>query len=401
MSLGGVPFDALDVVVVVSVLAFAVSGFRAGFVVGVASFVGFLGGGFAGMALAPRLVSAAGQASLRAVGSIAIVLVVAALGQALLVWLGRRVRRVLGARPIQFVDSLLGAVLSAVAVLTVTWFLASALRGGPLPAVATQVRESTVITAVDRYVPEPARNLFSSFRRVLADDALPRVFGSLAPERIVSVPPPTAAVARDPEVIAAADSVVKVTGLAVSCERRVEGSGFVVAPSYVITNAHVVAGVVDPTVQVGGRGTRYATRVVAYDPYRDLALLYAPALHALPLKFGPDATRGDQAAVAGFPLDGPYHVASARVRTVVLARGASIYDDAQVTRQIYSLYATVQPGNSGGPLLSTDGQVYGVVFAKSVDNPQTGYALTRTEVAPMLEQAGVARARVSTSACTA
>lgn len=401
MSIAGVPFTILDVVIVIACLVFAVSGYRQGFVVGLASFVGLLGGGLGGMALAPRLVDGLDQAGARAVGSIAVVVVAAALGQALAGWVGRRVRRVLRIGPLRVLDALAGALLSTVAVLGVTWFLALALRGGPLPVIDAQVRTSTVITTVDRYMPDPARNLFSSLRRVLAEDALPRVFGSLAPERIVPVAPPPSAIARDPDVVAAAPSIVKVTGDAVSCNRRMEGTAFVVAPSYLITNAHVVAGVHDPVLQVGGRGARYAARVVAYDPQRDLALLYAPALGAPPLRFGPDAAPGDQAAVAGFPLDGPYRVEPARIRSVLLARGPSIYGTTQVTREVYSLYASVRPGNSGGPLLSADGRVYGVVFAKSIDDPRTGYALTRAEVASMLARAGHDTTAADTGACAA
>lgn len=401
MTIAGVPVTVLDIVVAVACLVFAVSGYRQGFILGLASFVGLLGGGFAGLALAPRLVDMLDQPQARAVGSIAVVALAAILGQALASWVGRRVGRVLRRGPGRVLDSLLGALLSTVAVLVITWFLALALRGGPLPVIDAQVRQSVIVTTVDRYMPDQARNLFAATRRVLAEDALPRVFGSLAPEQILPVAPPEPAIASDPEVAAAAASVVKVTGDAVACNRTMEGTGFVVAPSYVITNAHVVAGVRDPVLQVGGQGARYAAQVVTYDPERDLALLFAPALTAPPLTFGPDAQRGDQGAVVGFPLDGPYRVEPARVRDVILARGPSIYGSTQVTREVYSLYANVQPGNSGGPLLSLDGQVYGVVFAKSVDDPLTGYALTRTEVEPILAQAGRDTTEASTGACAA
>jgi S1-C subfamily serine protease len=189
--------------------------------------------------------------------------------------------------------------------------------------------------------------------------------------------------------------------VASACNRSQEGSGWVLADGVVVTNAHVVAGVSQPKVRVGGQGRSYDGQVVVFDPVRDLAVIDVDGLHAPALTRAGDLARGDLAVVAGFPLDGPYRLDSARVRDVITARGEDIYGSKPSVREVYSLYARVQPGNSGGPLLDPRGRVVGVVFAKSLDDDSTGYALTMDEASPVLEAGLSADRRVSTGACAA
>jgi S1-C subfamily serine protease len=281
----------------------------------------------------------------------------------------------------------------------VAWFLASSMRPGPVPSLSRAIGDSKVVSTVDRVMPDRARTLFSSFRRVLDDTTLPPVFSGLSPERIRRVPPPDGTVTGTPAVRRAARSVVEVTGTADSCSRTLDGSGFVYAPHRVLTNAHVVAGVDDPEVRVGGRGERYDARVVVFDPQRDLAVLYVPDLDAPPLVLDRSADRGDDAVVAGFPGGGPFRLVAARIRDEIRARGPDIYHRSEVTREVFSLYADVEPGNSGGPLLSPRGDVYGVIFAKSLDDSDTGYALTADEVRADARRGRGATARVETDAC--
>jgi S1-C subfamily serine protease len=200
--------------------------------------------------------------------------------------------------------------------------------------------------------------------------------------------------------VAAQASLVKVTGVAAACRRGQEGSGWVLAPGRVVTNAHVVAGIEDVTVRVRGTGPALHGSVVVFDPQRDLAVISVPGLNAPALPLGTDLARGAEAVVAGFPLDGPLRLDAARVRQVINATGQDIYGQPGVTREIYSLLTRVEPGNSGGPLLSSAGQVVGVVFAKSLDDDQTGYALTLAEAAPVLTAAAGAQGRVDTGACS-
>ena len=389
----------LDIALLVSAVSFAFSGYRQGFVAGVLAFTGFLIGGVAGLLLAPRVVSSldpgAGQ-SLLAVG---IVLLAATVGQVALGWVGAVVRARITWRPARMVDAGMGAAVSVIAMLVIAWFLASSLRPGPLPSLSREISDSRVVTAVDQVMPEQARTLFSSFRQVLDDNELPTVFGGLSPERIRSVQPPSPGITSTAAVRRAAASVVKVSGTADDCSRRLDGSGFVIAPKHVLTNAHVVAGVDQPQVRVGGTGPRLAARVVVFDPRRDLAVLYVPDLSAPALPLDDAGGRGDQAVVAGYPGGGPFRLGAARIRDTLNATGADIYHRSQTTREVFSLYADVEPGNSGGPLLSLKGDVYGVIFAKSLDDALTGYALTVDEARPVVKAGRRATAAVDTDTC--
>jgi S1-C subfamily serine protease len=163
-----------------------------------------------------------------------------------------------------------------------------------------------------------------------------------------------------------------------------------------MTNAHVVAGIDRPTVRVGGVGRLYQARVVLFDPQKDVAVLYVPALRAPVLHFDGVASRGDSAVVAGYPQDGGLDLQAATVASRINATGQNIYNSGTVTREIYSIRSTVRPGNSGGPLLTTDGEVYGVVFARSTSDDETGYVLTAHEVASDAKKAAHATARVDT-----
>jgi S1-C subfamily serine protease len=329
------------------------------------------------------------------------VIVLASLGQALFVSVGTRVRRRVTARPARWADALLGVVASIVAVCVLVWVIAGALRGGPSPSLSRAIGQSRIVAAIDEVIPASSGRVFTGFRDLLDAEGFPRVFEGFGAERIRPVAPPDPNALDTPGVRAAAASIVKITGDARACNRSQEGTGWVLARERVVTNAHVVAAVRDPQVRIGGEGRRYAARVVVFDPVRDRAVLAVPGLPAPALRLGQDLDRGDAAVVAGFPLDGPYRLDSARVREVVTARGEDIYGRRPSIRQVYSLFATVQPGNSGGPLLSASGEVVGVIFAKSLDDDSTGYALTLGESEPVLSKGRTADAPVAVGACAA
>jgi S1-C subfamily serine protease len=212
------------------------------------------------------------------------------------------------------------------------------------------------------------------------------------------VPPPNPAVVNSAGLKGARPSVVKIVGVAPSCSRSLEGSGFVFAPHHVLTNAHVVAGVqTGPTVIL--RRHHYQAKVVLYDPERDVAVLYVPGLGARPLSFAGQASQGANAIVAGYPMNRRFTAVPARIDNEQSANSPDIYQTRTVTRDIYQVRGVVRPGNSGGPLLSPSGSVYGVVFAAAVDTPDTGYALTAGEVASDVNQGRTATSAVSTQAC--
>ena len=395
----------LDIVLAVLLLSYGLTGYRHGLVVSVLSLVGFLAGGALGMWLVPELLrrwdSVDGNVLGRTFALILGVFLLAAIGQAIAVGIGSRLRRGIRVEPARVLDSVLGAVATVLAASVLLWFMAGAVRGGAPAPLAKAIGGSRVIQTIDRFVPPQTARLFAGFRSVLDREGFPRVFDDIASEPIAPVAPPNGELAAGRGVAAAAGSIVKINGVAESCNRGQEGSGWVVAPERVVTNAHVVAGVSFENVRIGGTGRSYAARVVLFDPRRDLAVLSVPGLPAPALMQGPDLKRSAGAVVAGFPLDGPYRVNSARVRDVLTARGADIYGNPGVSREVYSLFARVEPGNSGGPLLSPTGDVVGIVFAKSLDDDQTGYALTLDEARPVLDAASSSSRPVSTGACTA
>lgn len=395
--------DLLDLILIVICVVFAFSGYRQGFLIGILSFLGFLGGGVLGAKYATSLHSAFGFHGDSALFGLLTVFVAATLGQLVATAIGLALRRRITWHPARVIDSAGGAVISVISVLLVAWLVGTALAHSALTSVGRQVRHSAVLSHIDDVMPDIARTWFSSFRRLLDQNGFPQVFGAIAPEHIVKVPPPDPRVANSRAVTLARPSIVKITGVAPSCRRQLEGSGFVYASEHVMTNAHVVAGVQDPTVTAND-GRTYPATVVLYDPERDVAVLDVPGLQAPALVFAGQATRGEGAVVAGFPENGPFSPVAARVRAVEEARGPDIYQNKQVTRQIYSIYAVVRPGNSGGPLLDAVLEagrpaVFGVVFAAAVDDAHTGYALTAHEVASDATQGQQATQQVSTQGC--
>ncbi|HUA30095.1 MAG TPA: MarP family serine protease [Streptosporangiaceae bacterium] len=393
------PGDLLDLILIVLLIAFGVAGYRQGFIIGVLSFAGFIGGGAIGALFGPHIARAVTTNSAwQAIVAILVVFLAAMIGQLLASAVGVAMRSRLTWRPATFVDAIGGAVVSVISVLLIAWLIGSAVAYAPFPVISRQVNNSALLRTVDRLMPAEASVMFSDFRSLLESGPYAQVFGALGAEGALAVGPPNPTVVDAAGVGAAAPSIVKVEGVAPSCQERIEGSGFVYAPDHVLTNAHVVAGVTQGPEVITNQGTLNA-HVVLYDPQRDLAVLYVPGLNAGPLRFAGQARSGASAVVAGYPLDGPFTTAAARVGGIEQATSPDIYQTAQVTRQIYSIRAVVKPGNSGGPLLTPGGAVYGVVFAAATSVPDTGYALTASEVQSDAAAGANSRTSVSTQGC--
>lgn len=388
----------LDVGLLAVLVIYLVSGIRQGLVFGGLSLAGFVAGVALGVWLVPRVVTDLEPGRSRALIVIVGVVILGGMGQVAGAALGTRLRSTVTSRPAKVADAVLGGIVSLIGVAVVVTVLAGVVRGAPLPVVARAVGGSQVVQGLDRVVPERISRAADGMARAVAGD-FPRVFAGIGPEEIVAVEPPSAAEVGQAAAVAA-PGTVKITGIADSCLRAQEGSGFVVAPERVVTNAHVVAGVREAEVQVLGVGARLDAEVVLFDPERDLAVLAVPGLTAAPLPLGTDLAQGAPAVVVGYPGNGPYTSTAARVRQVLQARGEDIYGQPGVVRQVYSLYAEVRPGNSGGPLLDANGAVVGVVFASSLDDPDTGYALTLAESQPVLAGAAAAGTPVDTGGCS-
>jgi S1-C subfamily serine protease len=395
-----VPGDLLDLILIVLAAAFAVAGYRQGFIVGVLSFAGFLGGAAIGALFAPSLArSMARQQTKQALVAIVVVFLAAMIGQLLASAIGAALRSRVSWRPATFVDSLGGAAVSVLSVLLIAWLIGSAVVNAPFAAITTQVNHSVVLKGVDRVMPPSARTMFSDFRGLLAAGPYTQVFGELGAEPALTVAAPDPRVLSSPGLRRASDSIVKVFGDATSCSKQIEGSGFVFAPDHVLTNAHVVAGVDDNQQVVNRTGTHLAARVVFFDPGRDVAVLYVPGLNATPLSFAGPVSVGADAIVVGYPGNKSFTAVPARVDLDEKVNVPDIYESHNVTRQIYSVRALVQSGNSGGPLLAPDGQVDGVVFAAAVGVNDSGFALSSSEVTPDAQAAHSATSAVSTQGC--
>ncbi|MFJ5230543.1 MarP family serine protease [Kitasatospora sp. NPDC088391] len=391
--------NVLDFLLIAAALGFAVSGYRQGFVVGVLSVLGFLGGGLIAVQLLPLLLRHLSPGTTASVVAVVVVIVLAAIGQAVTTHFGWKLRGRIGQGKVKVLDAIGGSLVNVVSMLLVAWLIGSALAGTSMPTVSKQVRTSAVLGSVQAALPDDAPNWFSDFSKELARNGFPQVFNPFEQEPITEVEPPDPALANSPGVLRAKSSLVKVLGTAASCGKTLEGSGFVFAPHRVMTNAHVVGGVDEPTVQIGGTGQLYDATVVRYDWQRDIAVLDVPKLNAPPLAFAGEARTNDSAIVAGFPENGAFNVQPARIRGRIQANGPDIYHRGQVVRDVYSVRSLVRQGNSGGPLLTPDGQVYGVVFAKSLDSSDTGYVLTAAEVKEDAVQGATGGARVDTEGC--
>jgi S1-C subfamily serine protease len=392
--------DLLDVFLIALAVGFGWSGYRQGFVVGVLSLVGFVGGGLLGAHLAAPLSDALGLTSQGRAPVFGLLCLIgfAIAGQVLAAAIGGLVRNRLTWRPLRRLDSAGGAVVSAISILLVCWGLAQVVVRTDYRSLARQIQRSFVLGRVNAALPADAQNLLAALLRLVDSSGFPQVFGGFGSEQIVPVAPPDPNVLKQPGVKQASTRIVKVTGDAPSCSRRIEGSGFVFAADHVMTNAHVVAGVRNPTVLTNA-GKVLPAHVVLYDSRRDVAVLYVPDLGLAPLSFAAPVDRGADGVVAGFPEDGPFTAGPARVRARQQIRGPDIYQSSTVTREVYVLYADVRPGNSGGPFLSPAAQVDGVVFAASTSYANTGYALTAAEVASDARAGATATAPVSTHGC--
>ncbi|ANH37984.1 Serine protease [Nocardioides dokdonensis FR1436] len=387
--------NLLDWLLALLVLAYALSGYWQGFITGAFATAGLLAGGLFGIWLAPIALGDANPSLLVTLGALFIVILAASLGQATLQYVGARLRSRITWQPVRALDAVGGAALSAVAVLLVAWALGVAVSGSRIAGVTPMVRSSTVLAKVDNALPQSAGGLLQAFNTVVGTSFFPRYLEPFAPERIIEVAPGDERMLRRPAVQRAAPSVLKIRG-ANSCGNGVEGSGFVYAPDRLMTNAHVVAGVDAPQVQLESGPVE--GRVVYYNPDVDVAVVSFDSGSLPALEFAQAAPK-DAVAVLGYPLDGPYDVRAARIRAEQRLRSPNIYGDGAVIREVFSLRGLVRPGNSGGPIISTRGDVVGVVFAASVTDGDTGYALTTDQVEQAADQGRAATSPVSTGAC--
>ena len=388
--------NLLDWLLLLLVAAYALSGYWQGFVTGAFATAGLLLGGLLGIWLAPIALGNADPSIWISLGALFIVILAASLGQALLQYAGAQLRDKITWQPARAVDAVGGAVLSALAVLIVAWALGVAISGSRIGQVTPMVRESAVLAKVNAALPQSAANLLQAFNDVVGTTFFPRYLEPFAPERIVEVDAGPERLLTDPDITRSEESVLKVRG-SNDCGRGVEGTGFLYAPDRLMTNAHVVAGVDNPEVEIDDDSVD--ADVVYYNPDLDVAVLAVESGAAAALPFDTEHDSGDGVAIVGYPQDGPFDIQTARIRSEQRLRSPDIYGDGTVIREVFSVRGLVRPGNSGGPILDSDGDVAGVVFAASVTDDETGYALTAAQVQDSAAEGQASTDEVSTGDC--
>jgi S1-C subfamily serine protease len=388
----------LDIAVLSVAFIAAISGWRSGALGSLLSFVGVLLGAIAGVLLAPHLVAQISAPRAKLFAALFLILGLVVVGEVAGVVLGRAVRGAIHSNSVRFFDSLIGVAVQLVVVLVAAWLLATPLTSSSgQPSLAAAVRGSRVLAQVNDFAPEWLKTVPKRLSALLDTSGLPQVLEPFSRTPVVAVAAPDAALANNPVVESTEPSVVKIRAIAPSCQKVLEGSGFVLSPDRVMTNAHVVAGANSVTVEASGNP--YDATVVSYDPTVDIAILSVPNLPSGPLAFAnTPVTSGTQAVVMGYPGGGGFIATPARIRELIELSGPDIYRSETVNREVYTVRASVEQGNSGGPLIDLNGQVLGVVFGAAVDDNDTGFVLTAKEVAAQLAHIGDT-APVATGEC--
>lgn len=392
----------LDVVLVLVLLVYLGEGWRSGILRSLSAILGIAAGGVAAFLAAPLLAAAIPSPEWRLTLLIALSILLLAGGHLLGVTIGSalRGRRVDDSRDeseLTTAERLLGAAANLVASALVVALVAGSVAQLGVPVVSQAVKRSTVIGTIDRLTPAPISEGLARVRSAILERGIPTIdddLGGIGEDQA----PPQVDTGTDP-LAAAARSVARINGMAFACGQNQSGSGFVVAPERVVTNAHVVAGVDNPVVELPD-GQALDAYVVWFDPDTDVAILAVPELDARPLPLS-DAAIGQEGVVNGYPHGGPFASTPARVLAISNERVADIYGDGITVREVATLAADVQPGNSGGPLIALDGSVAGLVFARNADHANLGYATTTAQLQPLFADAATLSDPVAPGRCVA
>jgi len=384
----------LDLALILTLLSYLIYGFRNGFLVTLGGIAGFAAGAVAAFVSVPIVSDLVDDPSWRLTAIIATAVLLMMLGHGLGTMIGRRIRSVVKISPLRLADRVVGGGVNVAVSALVMSMLAFSISALGVPFVSQQLADSKVIGFIDGVTPTPLKTSMAQLRSAVIGDGIPTLFEGIGGQ---PVPVPDAST-DTPALNKAAASVLKIAGTAYQCGQNQTGTGFVVSPGRVVTNAHVVAGVPEPVVEVPGGGA-LPGRIVYFDSRHDLAVLAVDGLPSAPLPLGPNLPAGSPAAFAGYPHGGPFQSKPATVRDIATVLVPDIYGNNAAAEDVYRLAGDVQPGNSGGPLLTMDGQVAGVVFAKSTSEASLGFAITMNDLGPVAAQAPGLGATVSPGQC--
>lgn len=390
-----VGLTVLDLVLILALLSYLVYGLRNGFFVTVGGIAGFAAGAVAAFFAVPLVSEFVQDPGWRLTAIVAAAVVLVVMGNGLGTMVGRQIRGAVRIRPLRAVDRLVGGAVNLVVSALVMSMLAFSISSLGVPFVSQQLAESKVIRFIDGMTPTPVKATMAELRSTVIGNGIPTLIEGL--EGAPALPVPDAST-DTPALNTAAESVLKIAGTAYQCGQNQTGTGFVVSDDRVITNAHVVAGVSEPVVEMPDGGAMPG-RVVYFDTTHDLAVLAVDGLTLAPLPLSSDLPDGSSAAFAGYPHGGPFQSKPATVQDITTVLVPDIYGNNPSPEEIYRLAGDVQPGNSGGPLLTMDGQVAGVIFAKATQDSDLGFAITMDDLSPVASQAAAMTAPVSSGQC--
>lgn len=377
----------IDWIIIGVCLLVALYGYAQGFIVGVLSLAGFALGAFLGTRLAPLVLSEGAHSPYAPLFGLLGALVVGVILAVVLEGFGVAVRRRLRIPGFAMVDGVLGAVLTACVALGVAWIAgAAALQAPGASTLRHDIQRSLILRNLNAILP-PTGPILNALSRL---DPIPQIHGPQP-----DVAPPKSTIVRDPRIKRARDSVVRVLGTA--CGLNVEGSGWVAATGVVVTNAHVVAGESDTTVEADGAPPMLNATTIYFDPSNDVAVLRVPGLQRRALDLAPRPRRGEAGAVLGYPQNGPYRATAARLGMTQTFSSQDAYGRGPISRSITTFRGRVRPGNSGGPVVDGTGRVMSTVFAATVGGGERGgYGVPNRIVRRALARASQP---VSTGAC--
>lgn len=384
----------LDIALLILLIWQLFYGWRVGLLISLCGVLGFALGAVAAFFAVPFVSSWVSDSGWRLAAVVGSALLLIVLGYWLGIALGRLLSRGVTLKPLRAVNRILGAVAAFVIAALLISPVAFSVSALGIPFLSSAISQSAVIRTIDSLTPLPLKQAIAQLRSTVVSEGIPQLFNQLGP--VAPVTPPDART-DTPALNDAAKSVLKITGTAFQCGQNQTGSGFVISENHVMTNAHVVAGVSQPVVEVPG--SALPGKIVYFNPQQDLAVIAVDGLGIKPLNLGSNLAIGAQAAFDGYPLGGPFQSKPASVQSKGQVLVPDIYGQNKHLEEVYQIAGDVQPGNSGGPLLDLAGNVSGVIFAKADSNVQIGYAFTLAEVAPVVQQASGLDQQVSSGSC--
>jgi S1-C subfamily serine protease len=391
----------IDIFIAAAFLIFGWIGFRRGILRTILSIIGLIVGGAAGAIATPSIQSLISNNAFGFKPTIGLTSIIlgASLGMFLFGVLGSFLRVVLLPFPfMKTIDSLIGFGLAIVAVASISSTLSSAAQVIPNKTVNNLFSQSQLISQIDQYLPERFKDAAQKIQNVITDSPLPEVFKSLVESRITPTQLETDVAI--PEIVTkSVASTVRIDGIAESCSAAMVGTGFIVSPERVITNAHVVAGVKEPVITLFNSQTQLGGRVIAIDRKKDIAIIFVPGLTGEKLTFIGPVTPNEIGFVVGYPNGGNLRTMPVSVTSEFESIGTDIDGNGETRRDVIVFGGDVKPGNSGGPLLNDQGQVLGVVFAADAENKNTGYALAPSEVAKLVSETSSVMQAIETGEC--